>query len=231
MRTASLLPALNTLAAVALACAALQPRPATAQQPCTAIQNDAERLACYDRALRPAPAPASTARAPAAAAPAAAAPPPSVATEERESRRERRAREAAAAANAAPAAPAPRTAPAAPAGPAAVDPIAPAPSPAPRVATAAPEAPAAPLATRARGAASTKEAAPAIVPIVIVEIRALPGRAATFISDKGEAWVQTDNQHSQYPQTPFKASIEPGAMSSLFLVPAERGRAIRVRPQ
>jgi hypothetical protein len=27
--------------------------------PCTAIENDAERLACYDRALRPAPAPAA----------------------------------------------------------------------------------------------------------------------------------------------------------------------------
>jgi nucleoid-associated protein YgaU len=46
--------------------------------PCTAIQDDAERLACYDRALRatsPAPvAPAPTARAPAATATQAPAP-------------------------------------------------------------------------------------------------------------------------------------------------------------
>lgn len=41
--------------------------------PCTAIENDAERLACYDRALRPAAAPAP---APAAPAPASAAPAP-----------------------------------------------------------------------------------------------------------------------------------------------------------
>src|SRR5262245_28184320 len=72
--------------------------------PCTAIENDAERLACYDKALRPAaaPAPATTAT----PAPRAAAPtPPS--TNER--RQERQVRESAAATPA----PAP-TAPAAP---------------------------------------------------------------------------------------------------------------------
>jgi hypothetical protein len=57
--------------------------------PCTALEDDAERLACYDRALRgsppapaiaaPAPAvaaPAAASAAPAATPPAAAAPPP-----------------------------------------------------------------------------------------------------------------------------------------------------------
>jgi hypothetical protein len=47
--------------------------------PCTAIENDAERLACYDRALRPPPAPAERAvlAEPASRpAPPAAAPPP-----------------------------------------------------------------------------------------------------------------------------------------------------------
>ncbi len=222
MRTASVLPALKTFAALALACAALQPLTAAAQsQPCTAIENDADRLACYDRALRPAPAPAPKASAAATVAPAATAPTSSVATEDRASRRERKARESAAPAVAS-------AAPAAPAGPAAVDPIAPAPAPAPRAAAAAP---ATAEATRTRRTGSIKEATPAILPVVIVEIHALPGRAATFISDKGDAWVQTDNQHSQYPQTPFNASIEPGAMSSFFLVPTDRGRAIRVRPQ
>jgi hypothetical protein len=69
------------------------------------------------------------------------------------------------------------------------------------------------------------------VPIVIVQIRSLPGHAATFVTDQGDVWVETDKPRSQYPQTPFKASIEPGAMSSFFLVPENRGRAIRVRRQ
>ncbi len=222
VRKASLLPALKTLATLALAYAALLPLTAAAQQPCTAIANDAERLACYDRALRAAPAPAPTARPAVAAAPAA--PTSSVATEDRASRRERKARESAAPVT-------PAAASAVSAAPAAVDPIAPAPAPAPRAAAAAPAAPPTAEATRTRRTASTKEAAPAILPVVIVEIRAQPGRAATFISDKGDAWVQTDNQHSAYPQTPFKASIEPGAMSSFFLVPTDHGRAIRVRAQ
>src|SRR5688572_674850 len=82
----TLLPAAGALAAlliVAALTAALPSVSARAQGgvPCTAIENDAERLACYDRALRaPAPpaaqAPAQTAApAPAAAAPTTTAPP------------------------------------------------------------------------------------------------------------------------------------------------------------
>jgi hypothetical protein len=43
---------------VIISAAVVPARPAAAQGavPCTAIENDAERLACYDRALRPAPA-------------------------------------------------------------------------------------------------------------------------------------------------------------------------------
>jgi hypothetical protein len=99
----------------------------------------------------------------------------------------------------------------------------------------APAAQAAPVVADAprtpRAAAPTKEAAPESVPIVIVQIRSLPGHAATFVTDQGDVWVETDKPRSQYPQTPFKASIEPGAMSSFFLVPENRGRAIRVRRQ
>jgi hypothetical protein len=205
VRTASLLPTLKTLAALALAaCATLQQLVAAAQvQPCAAIENDAERLACYDRASRPVPAPAATpTRQPAPAAtttpPATAAPAPAVATEDRGTRRERRTRQATASeASAAPAAP---------------------------VAAGAPRA--------RRAAAAAKEGPlPEIVPIVIVQIRSLQGHAARFVTDKGDVWVQTDKPLAQYPQTPFRASIEPGAMSSFFLVPENRGRAIRVRRQ
>jgi len=203
---------LESLAVIALAaCAALHAPQAAAQaqnaQRCTTIDNDAERLACYDRALRPAPAPArapapvtaATAPAPAvtpapAAAPATAAPSTAIATENRATRREREVRESTA--SAAPVAPAP------------------------------PAVPAAPAARRAPTPA--KEETADIVPIVIVQIRSLPGRGATFVTDKGETWVQTDAQR-QWPDVPFKAAIKPGSMGSVFLVPNDYARSFRVR--
>jgi hypothetical protein len=170
--------------------------------PCTAIENDSERLACYDRALRGTPAAPPAAPAPRATpAPAASAPPaaaaatrspaaPTPAAPAEESRRERRIRESAAAAAAPP--------------------------------PAAPAAPAAPSA----GAAQ----ADAAVPIVVVGVRTLPGRETSFTADNGVVWLQTDSQRLvNMPDTPFDAEIKPGAMGSYFLVPKERGRAIRVR--
>jgi len=62
-----------------------------------------------------------------------------------------------------------------------------------------------------------------------VQVRVLPGRGATFVTDNGDTWVQTDTYRNGFPQTPFKASIEPGAMSSFFLVPAGQAHAVRVR--
>jgi hypothetical protein len=151
--------------------------PAVAQGsvPCTAIVNDTERLACYDRALR-------------GTSPDAA---PGTAAEPRERQNERSVRDA--------------TAPAAPAAPAA--PVARAPAP----------------------AASSRFETPAIVPIVVVGIRALPGRGATFTTEDGQIWVQTDSQGTNFPAVPFAAEIKPGAMGSSFLVPKDRGRAVRVR--
>jgi hypothetical protein len=205
---------LEGLALIALAaCSALHAPYAAAQardaQRCTAIDNDAERLACYDRALRPAPAhaparpsapvaaataPTPAATPPPATAPAAAAPSTAIATENRATRREREIRESTA--SAAPVAPAP------------------------------PAAPAAPAARRAP--APAKEATPDIVPIVIVQIRALPGRGATFVTDTGDTWVQTDAQR-QWPTAPFKAAIKPGSMGSSFLVPDDYAHSFRVR--
>jgi hypothetical protein len=154
---------------------ALPPQRAEAQAgpPCTAIENDAERLACYDRALRTPSAPAPAPAAPAAAAPAPTAPAPTV----------------------------PATPPTAPA-----------------QASAPPAAP-------ADGDDDDR-----IVPIVIVGVRALPGREAIFTTEDGATWVQTDSQRvGNLPKTPFAAELKPGRMGSHFLVPKEHGRAIRVR--
>jgi hypothetical protein len=64
------------VAAAAIAAWSWQPAAAQGAVPCTAIDNDAERLACYDRALRPTPAApaAQPSASPAVPAPAASAP-------------------------------------------------------------------------------------------------------------------------------------------------------------
>jgi hypothetical protein len=144
-----------------------QPAGAQAAVPCTAIADDEERLACYDRALR-------AASPPAAPTPAAQAP-------------------------------------AAPAAPAAQTRASPAPPPA-----------SAPAARRT----NDEE----VIPIVIVGVRTPQGRETTFTAQDGTTWVQTDSQRVVgLPETPFDAELKAGAMGSRFLVPAGRGRAIRVR--
>ena len=161
-----------------------QPAAAQAAVPCTAIADDVERLACYDRALRT-PQPA----APAPAAPAAQSAPPTAR------------------------APATSAAQAAPASTPAADVPA---SAASSTATATATAPAA--------------AADESMVVVVVGVRAQPGRETTFTTQDGTAWVQTDSQKIVgLPDTPFEAELKPGAMGSRFLVPAGRGRAIRVR--
>jgi hypothetical protein len=140
--------------------------------PCTAISNDAERLACYDRALRVVPPATTTVNRPLPPAPAAAPPPQAVAA-----------------------------------------PPAPPPAAAPQTVAASPPA-----------------AEPPTVQLVIVGVRALPGRGATFTTDDGQVWVQTDSVRVTYPPVPFAAELKPGAMGSSFLVPKDR-RAVRVRQQ
>ncbi len=165
--------ALAVLIATLVAVLPWQPASAQAAVPCTAISDNEERLACYDRALRGMPA---------APTPAAPVPP-------------------------APAAQSPAAQPPAPQPPAAQNPAAAA---APRTAP-----------TDERDAA---------IEIVIVGVRALPGREARFTAQDGTSWVQTDSQRIiGLPDTPFEAELKPGAMGSLFLVPPGRGRAIRVR--
>jgi hypothetical protein len=198
----TLLPGAGTFAA-ALVLAALTAgfpwQPAAAQAvPCTAIADDAERLACYDRALR-------ATQAPAIATPAAVPTTPAA-----------QAAGASAAPSATAAAPVSATAAASAASTPSATPAAPAAAPAPSTAAAAP--------------AAQREDAEQVVSIVIVGVRTLPGRETTFTAQDGATWVQTDSQRvAGLPETPFDAQIKPGAMGSKFLVPKDRGRAIRVR--
>jgi hypothetical protein len=202
------------LASAALvASSTLAPHYAAAQSaaPCPTIENDAERLACYDRALRPNPpakteAPARareeraareratpTANAPAAASAAA----PRVATRDRSERREQADRETRVATAAAPPAP---------------------PQPAPAAANE----------RSSRRAAHESSQDEVIGTVVIAEVRTFTGRPSTFITDSGEVWTQIDTQRTTLPKTPFSATLKPGAMGSVFLVPENRNRAIRV---
>lgn len=89
-------------------------------------------------------------------------------------------------------------------------------------------APAAPAAPTPR-TATARPAEVGIVPIVVVGVRALPGRNATFTTEDGQIWVQTDSQTVTFPDVPFAAQIKPGAIGSSFLIPEGRGRAVRVR--
>ena len=151
--------------------------------PCTAIQDDAERLACYDRALR-----------------------------------------AGSAAPAAPAAQAPTAAVTQPPAPAAQAPAGQAPT------AQAPAAQASPAPASTTTPAAPRTAERSVIPIVIVAVRAMPGRETTFTTQDGNTWVQTDSQRvSGLPDTPFDAELKPGAVGSTFLVPKVGSRAIRVR--
>jgi hypothetical protein len=191
--------ALGTALAFAALWVAIAPYSVHAQAavPCTALDDDAERLACYDRALRGTPPSAAPAAPPPAAPPADAEPAaraaaeaaaPSAASVETSARQPREVRGS----------------------------------------TAAP-APAAPAASAAPIAGNTEEL-DGIIPIVIVGTRAHPGRETTFLLADGTSWVQTDSQRiNGLPDTPFDAELKPGAIGSYFLVPKERGRAIRVR--
>jgi hypothetical protein len=84
-----------------------------------------------------------------------------------------------------------------------------------------------------RGEVSIAEAEQAdadVVPIVIVSVRDTPGRnAKVFTADNGSVWIQTDSVALNTPDTPFDAQIKKGMVGSFFLVPANKGRAVRVR--
>ncbi|HET8698076.1 MAG TPA: hypothetical protein VFO94_11345, partial [Gammaproteobacteria bacterium] len=88
----------------------------------------------------------------------------------------------------------------------------------------------APAAKPAPAPARPEQADPDVMPIVIVSVRDTPGRnAKVFTADNGSVWIQTDSAALNTPDTPFDAQIKKGMVGSFFLVPANKGRAVRVR--
>ena len=211
-----------TLGLVPVASRAQEPGGAVA---CPSIQNDHDRLACYDHAMRgtahaPEPEPA---QAPAPAPPGAAAPAVVGA--------------AAAGAAAATANGAPASVPPASVAPASVPPatVAPATSSSatistsphnPRNTTAAtPPQPGAPPTFDPNTGAPT-----AIFPVVVLSALSRPGFGTEFTTDKGGVWIQMEPKPLTLPKPPFNAQLQPGKFGSTFLVLPDRKLGIRVRP-
>ncbi len=87
----------------------------------------------------------------------------------------------------------------------------------------------APEREREQGQAPDEEQAEAVV---IVETGRLYRGNATFATDDGRLFVQTSGSTSRrLPETPFEATLEAGAFSSVFLIAASAGLRVRVREQ
>ena len=216
---------------------------------CPSIDNDQERLACYDRAMRAAPrAPSSPATPPASVQAPATATPAAVA--------------APVALGAAAAASPPPPVTAAPPAPATVTPATP--PPAAAAATTAGAATAA-SGTSATGAASTAAASPpstvstaphnartkhvgspgapgapptidpatgqptGVMPIVVLSTLVRPGFPIEFTTDKAGVWVQGETKPlPALPKAPFNAQLEPGKLGGAFLVVPDKKLGVRV---
>ena len=205
----------------------LLPVASRAQEPggavaCPSIQNDQERLACYDRAMRGAP------RAEPAPAPTPSPPPAS-----------------------APAGPTPTASGSAASAPAAAAAVTGAAAATRAAETAAPSAPAATssstISTAPHNARNTTAPTPpqpgapptfdpstgapiGIVPVIVVSARSRPGLGTEFTTDTAGVWTQTEAKALTLPKTPFNAELQPGKFGSTFLVVPDRKLGIRVRP-
>lgn len=198
-----------------VAAVGLSPVVTRAQEPggavaCPTIENDHDRLACYDRAMRGAVHTPEPAAAPAATTTTAPANTGSVAAA------------AAATAVVAPAAGAAAPAPTATATPSST--ISTSPHNARNTHAGTPGQPPAPPTFDPVTGAPT-----GIIPIVVLSTRSRPGLGTEFTTDKGGVWVQTESKTLNLPSAPFNAELQPGSFGSTFLVVPDRKLGIRVR--
>jgi hypothetical protein len=111
------------------------------------------------------------------------------------------------------------------------------PAPAAVAGTAAASAAAAPPQATASVAPEVAAAAPPPPPqtdsaprtIVVAELRLRSPTNAVFVTADGQVWEQTDSNRGRYPETPFEATLEKGALNSTFLISPAGGPRIRVR--
>jgi hypothetical protein len=66
-------------------------------------------------------------------------------------------------------------------------------------------------------------------PVVVVGMRKYPGRSATFMTDKGDVWIQIGAESVYLPKVPFDAELRPASMGTYFLRPSEYGWRVQVR--
>lgn len=65
--------------------------------------------------------------------------------------------------------------------------------------------------------------------VVVVSMRKLPGRSASFTTDTGEVWVQIGAEGVYVPKVPFAAELRQASMGTYFLRPSEYGWRVHVR--
>jgi len=70
---------------------------------------------------------------------------------------------------------------------------------------------------------------PEATPVVVVGMRKYPGRSATFMTDKGDVWIQIGAESVYLPKVPFDAELRPASMGTYFLRPSDYGWRVQVR--
>ena len=69
-----------------------------------------------------------------------------------------------------------------------------------------------------------------IMPVVVVSTLVRPGFPTEFTTDKGGVWVQGETKPlPTLPKPPFNAQLEPGTFGGAFLVVPDRKLGVRVR--
>ena len=70
---------------------------------------------------------------------------------------------------------------------------------------------------------------PEATSVVVVGMRKYPGRSATFMTDKGDVWIQIGAESVYLPKVPFDAELRPASMGTYFLRPSDYGWRVQVR--
>jgi pyruvate/2-oxoglutarate dehydrogenase complex dihydrolipoamide acyltransferase (E2) component len=193
---------IGTLCAVPLALSAQQGDIDAVLKACAAIDDDGQRLSCYDQVLRPEKTPDRTAL-PATTDYSEESGPVKAVQEQRDSQ------ETAAAAAAAAAA-----------GAAQVNADQPAAKPAPAEV---------PEATETFGLKEKQPRESVSITVTVNGIRKNLNNRFVYTTAEGQVWLQIDKRRVHYDEVPFVAEIRSAALGSFYLKPESDGVSVRVR--